>query len=101
MGQPIEVAEPIVLGDVAVFDTDRSISGQDGEAFARDTVVGPHFPAELARRIFAADEATDHVFVFSNTASVRRRGGWDPAALASAHRLITDFFVFYDENKAD
>ncbi len=101
MGQPIEVAEPTVLDAVAVFDTDRSLSGQDGESFVPRQGAGDTFPAELASRIFSADPAADHVFVFSNTVSIRRRDGWDDASLASMHRLITDFFVFYDENRTD
>lgn len=98
MGQPIEVAEPTVLDAVAVFDTDRSLSGQDGESFSPADASGDTFPAELARRIFAADSGADHVFVFSNTISVRRPE-WDDATLAATHRLITDFFVFYEENR--
>ena len=99
MGQPIEVTEPTVLEAVAVFDTDRSLSGQDGESFSPAASSGDTFPAELARRIFAADSAADHVYVFSNTISVRRTGGWDDERLAATHGLITDFFVFYGENK--
>lgn len=100
MGQPIEVAEPTVLDAVAVFDTDRTLSGQDGESFSPGAVAGETFPAELARRVFAEDPNADHLFVFSNTVSIRRSGGWDEETLAATHRLITDFFVFYDENKA-
>ena len=100
MGQPIEVAEPVVLDDVAVFDTDRTLSGQDGESFSPDDATGSTFPAELAVRVFAADGAADHVFVYSNTVSIRRSGGWDESTLQETHRLITDFFVFYDENKS-
>lgn len=100
MGQPIEVAEPTVLDAVAVFDTDRTLSGQDGESFTPGTAAADTFPAELARRMFAADAAADHVFVYSNTISVRRKGGWDEEVLVATHRLLTDFFVFYDENKS-
>ena len=34
MGQHITVSAPSVIGDVAVFDTDRSLSGQDGIGFS-------------------------------------------------------------------
>lgn len=101
MGQPIEVSTPTVLDGVAVFDSDRTLSGQDGESFSPGATAGDTLPAELARRIFSEDAAADHVFVFSNTVSIRRVGGWDEAALSSTHTLITDFFVFYDENKTD
>jgi len=100
MGQPIEVTEPTVLESVAVFDTDRTLSGQDGESFAPGAASGDTFPAELARRVFSEDSQADHLHVFSNTVSIRRSGGWDEAALSATHRLITDFFVFYDENKS-
>lgn len=99
MGQPIEVADPTVLDTVAVFDTDRSLSGQDGESFSPGFSGEETFPAELAQRIFEADPAADHIYVFSNTVSVRRPAGWDQTSLSDMRRLIADFFVFYDENK--
>lgn len=99
MGQPIEVAAATVLGDVAMFDTDRTLSGQDGEAYQPGGPVGATFPSRLAQRVFESDRAVDHVYVFSNSVSVRRRGGWDDESLGATRRLLTDFFVFYDENK--
>lgn len=100
MGQPIEVAAPTVLDTVAVFDTDRTLGGQDGEAFTPGFEGGETFPAELALRVFESDPSVDHIFVLSNTVSIRRSQGWDDASLADMTRLIADFFVFYDENKA-
>jgi hypothetical protein len=94
MGQPIELTS-IVLGDVALFDTDRCITGQDGAGFTRDEAVEDSFPARLAGRLFSADEALDHVFVGSNQVVVRRPSGWDDAALAAASAAIASFFVFY------
>ena len=100
MGQQIEIAVPTVIDDVAVFDTDRSLSGQDGESFGRADSDASTFPAQLAQRVFEADATADHVFVFSNTISIRRREGWSDEALGAAHQVIADFFVFYDENKS-
>ena len=58
MGQTIEV-EAKAVGDVAVFDTDRSITGQDGDSFdsleSSMDAAGP--AADLATRLFELDEA--------------------------------------------
>ncbi len=96
MGQPITV-DAKVVGDVAIFDTNRSLTGQDGAGFgsADDAAAGDGYGAELARRLFAADDAVGHVFVQSNAATVRRGGGWPPEALAAASQVLQDFFVFY------
>ena len=75
MGQPIQVAATR-LGDVALFDTDRSISGQDGMGFASiaEAEAASEFPAKLAARLFDADSAVDHVFAASNQVVVRPPG---------------------------
>lgn len=95
MGQLINV-ESSVIDDVAVFDTDRSIAGQDGAAYGRssDTDDGT-FPGHLAARLLAVDESIDHVWVASNEVVVRRAGGWDDHNLGVAHDTIRDFFLFY------
>jgi hypothetical protein len=100
VGQPIEV-ETERVGDVAIFDTDRSISGQDGESFtSRDTAeAGTTFPARLALRLFDSDPQIAHIYIFSNTISVRRTGGWTEEALAAAAEVVRDFFVFYEKNR--
>ena len=95
MGQRIVLRGSTVIGDVAVFDTDRTISGQDGESFssveaARD---GISFSARLAERLFESDEAIDSVFVQSNAVTVRRAGGWDGTDAAGG--VIEGFFEFY------
>ncbi len=96
MGQTIEILNTTVLDEVLVVDTDRSLAGQDGEAFG-----GPpdedalSFPARLARRLFDADGGIDHVFVMSNAVSVRRRGGWDDDSVAATASLVAEFFRFY------
>ena len=100
MGQLIEV-EHVVLGDVAIFDTDRSLSGQDGETFGsagegRDSGT---FPGQAADAIFSADDATSSVYVYSNTISVKRRGGWSDDSATAAASVIRNFLVHYDENR--
>lgn len=98
MGQTIEV-EASAVGDVAVFDTDRSITGQDGDVFGSlETALKAEGPAaDLATRLFESDQAVSHVFVASNTATVQRDGGWDDAALDAMSAVIRELFVFYDE----
>ena len=98
MGQTITV-ESSVVGEVAVFDTNRSLTGQDGGEFASADAAAEAsgFDAELAGRLFAADTRVRHVYVLSNALTVQRQGGWDDAALAAAGGVIRDFFIFYAE----
>ncbi len=97
MGMPITVRPPRTVGDVAVFDTDRSVTGQDGAGFpdAAAAALGDTAPARLAKRLFAWDPETEHVFVASSQVVVRRRGGWDDASRDGAAAVIAGFFVHY------
>ncbi len=97
MGQHITVSAPSVIGDIAVFDTDRSLSGQDGIGFisADEATATDTFPGRLAARLFAADPALSHVFVASSQAVLRRKGSWDSAALSAASDVLSSFFVHY------
>ena len=96
MGQLINVTAQAV-GDVAVLGTDRSVTGQDGAAFASqaEAAAVPGFPGDLAGRIFAADAAIDHVFLASNQVLVRRRGGWSDDDLGRVSAVVTSFFSYY------
>lgn len=98
MGQPIKV-EATQVSEVVIFDTDRSITGQDGSGFAslEEAAAVEIFPAQLAARLFQSDDTIDHVFVASNQVVVRRPSGWDTADVARASGVITDFFLFYPE----
>lgn len=96
MGQLINV-ESSVIDDIAVFDTDRSIAGQDGAAYDRSTdMADGTFPGELAARLLDADGSLDHVWIASNQVVARRPGGWDDAALAAAEKVVRELFRFYD-----
>ena len=95
MGQTIEV-KSTQIGDVALFDTDRSLTGQDSYSFA-GTSDGDDPPALLANRLFDSDPSLLHVHVLSNTVSIERDGGWDDASLTAARSVIANLFVFYDE----
>ena len=97
MGQLINV-ESSVIDDVVVFDTDRSIAGQDGAAYGRDSETEDGtFPGELAARLLADDGVIDHVWVASNQVVVRRPGGWDDPAVAATGTIIRELFQFYPE----
>lgn len=95
MGQSIEV-EATVLDDVALFNTDRAFTGQDGASFSSaDELEGSDFPTQLAHRLFSEVPAIDHVFVASNQVVVRRPHGWDDHVVDTASRVISNFFLFY------
>ncbi|HSF86764.1 MAG TPA: hypothetical protein VLG28_14065 [Acidimicrobiia bacterium] len=98
MGQPIQV-ETTTLGDVVIFDTDRSITGQDGAVYASraDAAALDRFPDQLAVRLFDADAAVNHVFVASNQVVVRRSSDWTEAAAAAASDVVANFFLYYPE----
>ncbi|MGF1616384.1 MAG: ferredoxin--NADP reductase [Acidimicrobiia bacterium] len=95
MGQTIEV-KSTRIGDVALFDTDRSLTGQDSHSFT-GTSESDDPPALLANRLFASDPSVLHVHVLSNTVSIERDGGWDDASLAAARSVIAGLFIFYGE----
>jgi hypothetical protein len=96
MGQSITVAAKRIEG-FCVFTTDRVLTGQDGVRFeSQDQAeVGDGFPAALASRLFAADDAIENVWVAASEVVVGRAGGWDDAATSSAERTITDLYRFY------
>lgn len=102
MGQPIQV-DATRLDDVALFDTDRSITGQDGAGFgsAAEAEASHVFPGKLAARLFGADGSIDHVFVASNQVVARRSGGWSDDDVDAASRVISDFFLYYPESSSD
>lgn len=97
MGQKIEITSAVTLGNVAVFDTDRTLGGQDGDRFrsADEAETLTTVPADLARRLFAADEKTQSVFITSNLVTVERATGWDEDAIKVAGDVIAELFLFY------
>lgn len=96
MGQIISVSGTVV-GDSAIYDADRSISGQDGESYEslEAAEAASSFPAQLAARVFAADGAITRVFAGSNGIVVQRSGGWSGSDLEQVRSVIEQFFVFY------
>lgn len=98
MGQSVTV-ESRKLDSFCVFSTDRSISGQDGSAFESAAAAedDESFPAVLAKRLFAADEGIDHVYVASNDVVVRRSPGWEADRVAAASEVIENLFRHYPD----
>jgi hypothetical protein len=99
MGQTIEIKKVSRVGRVLVVDTDRSLTGQDGESFTGSQTAGQidTFPARLAVRLFEADSEVDYVYVMSNTVSVRRRIDWDADAMDRASAVVSEFFRIYPD----
>ncbi len=97
MGQHIVVQEPVVVGDVAIFVTDRSLTGMAGIRFesASDAEGKEGIPARLAARLYAVDEALRQVYVAADTVVVRRVVGWNDAQLAAVAGALEELFVFY------
>lgn len=97
MGQRIVVQEPFVVGDVAVFVTDRSVTGVGGITFesASDAEAQGGIPARLAARLYAVDAGLRQVYVAMDTIVVRRVVGWDDPHLVAVARAVEDLFVFY------
>jgi ferredoxin--NADP+ reductase len=94
MGQLIQVdASP--MGRVALFSTDRSITGQDGVTVIPGDSRGEDPPHVLARRLFDADRQIDHVHILSNTVAVRRKQTWDKEAVESARTVVANLFIHY------
>ena len=98
MGQPIQV-ETTTLGDVVIFDTDRSITGQDGAAYASraDAEASDLCLDSLAVHLFDADGGVNHVFVASNQVVVRRNTDWTESEAAAAADVVANFFLYYPE----
>ncbi len=95
MGQTIGIRDQSRIADVLMVNADRSFSGQDGEAYSSAPAEPTTFPGQLAARLFEVDSSIDHVYVMSNTVSLRRNGGWDDASATTVTNTITDFFKFY------
>ena len=100
MGLQIEV-EQIRLGDVVIYDTDRSLSGQEGETFpdAETAASSDTFPARLAADLFAARPEITSVYVYSNAISVRGPGEWSAEAADLCGGVIRNCLVHYDRNR--
>ncbi len=100
MGQTIEISNVDVVGNVAVFTANRTLGGQDGETFAGPVHDPTTYPGRLANRLYEMIEGINHVFILSNTVTVRHPEGWDEQRIHSVNEVITPFFRFYEEAAA-
>lgn len=94
MGQTIEV-HATEFGEVAVFDLDRSLTGQDSRIFT-GSPEGDTPPRTLARRLWDRIDGVDSVQILSNTVTVQRRSRWDRDTLDLARDVISNLFVHYE-----
>ncbi len=103
MGQPIDVTGTVRLGDVALLDTNRTLTGQDGEGYEslNEARQGATLPARLAERLFAADRDLASVFVLSNGLSLERNGGWTDEVLDRVTDIVRAFLVYYDQETSE
>ncbi len=101
MGQTVQV-EHVLLDEVVIFDTDRSLSGQEGETFsdAEEAAKADTFPARLAAGLFAVRPEIRSVYVYSNTASVLGPGGWSEEQARQMEDVIRNSLVHYDQNRS-
>ena len=98
MGQPIRVSASIV-GPAAVFETDRSITGQDGAGFGSAAAAAEEegFAPGLAAALFDAVDGLERVWVASNVVLAGRPAGWDEPSEAAATGAIESYFVHYKD----
>jgi len=96
MGQDVEIRKTATVGEVLVIDTDRSFTGQDGQAIGPE-LSGHGVPLKLAERLFGLDLGIDHVFVLQNAVTVRRPGGWDPETAEAVTESTNSFLRFYPD----
>lgn len=101
MGQTIALKESSVLGRVAVFELNRSLTSQVGEAYAgmEETEARSSIPARLARRLFEAVPDLDHVFVAGSLVTVRTGGEWSEEAHELVVAELRNFFIHWAENR--
>ena len=99
VGQTIEINKTTVIDKLLLVDTDRTLAGQDGEAYGGIEAArrSSTFPGRLAVRMFEADPEIDHVFVMSNQVTARRFAGWDDDTARRVAELISEFFRVYEE----
>lgn len=98
MGQNVEIRSSVTMGDVLMIDTDRSFTGQDGQAIGED-LDGEGVPGVLAERLFGLGLGIDHVYVLQNSVTVRRPGGWDEDAAATVTDTTQSFLRFYADEE--
>lgn len=100
MGQNVEIRDVVEMGDVLLIDTDRSFTGQDGEAITPDT-PGDGVPGLLASRLFDLGIGIDYVYVLQNQVTLRRSEGWDDSARDQVSDVTRYFLRYYPDSPED
>ncbi len=98
MGQDVEIKESVVFDGVLIVDTERTFTGQEGSTITPDADADG-VAGVLPERLFGLDLGIDHVYILSNTVTVRRPEGWDEESAAAVERAIHTFLRFYDEEE--
>jgi hypothetical protein len=96
MGQTVVIRDSVTIDDVLLITTDRSFTGQDGQAITPDS-PREAVPGILADKLFGPDSRIDHVYVLQNTISIRRPGGWDREAVDRALEATSSFLQYYPD----
>jgi hypothetical protein len=99
VGQRIVIEGKTVVDNAAVFATNRSFTGTDGEGFANAEEAGASgtFPAQLAAELFEADTDLSRVYIDQNALVLERASGWSDDAVVATSKVIEDFFLFYPD----
>jgi hypothetical protein len=99
MGQRIEVDGVTVIDTSIIVDTNRSLSGTDGEGYnnAQEAEGAATFPAKLAAELFETEPALSRVYVDQNAIVLTRNEAWPDDAVAGVRGVIEAFFLFYPE----
>ncbi len=99
MGQRIH-AKATILDNVAILETDRTLTGQDGKGYSQPSeILSPD--GLLANRLRAADPSIGHIHILSNMLSIVRDGGWDPSDVDRAMEVVSGLFEFYPYSESD
>lgn len=98
MGQDVQINSTVTMDDVLIIDTDRSFTGQDGQAITTD-VQGVGVPGVLATEIFDLNLGVDHVFVLQNSVTVRRPDGWDATSQGAVVDITRSFLRYYSDEE--
>lgn len=98
MGQDVEIKDSVTLDGVLIVDTDRTFTGQDGHAISPDTEVDG-VVGLLAERLYGLNLGIDHIYVLSNTVTVRRPEPWDEDSAGAVERAIHSFLRYYSDEE--
>ena len=98
MGQDVQINSTVTMDDVLIIDTDRSFTGQDGQAITSD-IQGKGVPGVLAAAILDLDLGVDHIFVLQNSVTVRRPEGWDAMSQEAIVGITRSFLRYYPDEE--